>query len=389
MGERLVQKGSSTTLVGYPRLRGGELVQAQPTGTPRVKVRTPAQPDPAFANCELDDISIGVAADAAAGDTELTVAVVFDAEYDVAAAEAAVSAAVQAFGFDATNGDLAADTWLPDDPQRLASVAAFRTIVEADAGFATAFGFVTGSAITSDDYDDIVAAFASVAEAAPTWVKNRRYLVTDDGYGVVVESRASGQSTTLRLAQPLTEAIAAGATVEGFAVLVDVDDDATANEGECSIEWEATVDGEFVVWADLFRIVARIPKATLTTARLLRLEPAMRSLGLPDDYDYKDAIAGAWEKLQGILENNGVFAEEVVSDEALAPLHALQVLLLVIEGDPRFATDFVERQQKRFTTLQGTTFNRVSYAEASQSSPPYPRDPTAKEDRGNSIRLRR
>jgi hypothetical protein len=71
--EQRILRGTTPTLVSYPRLRPDRLAQAQPTGTPRVKLAMPAVEATAFANAVADTLSATVTASAAEGESELAI----------------------------------------------------------------------------------------------------------------------------------------------------------------------------------------------------------------------------------------------------------------------------------------------------------------------------
>lgn len=71
--EQRVLKGSTTTLVSYPRLRPQDLLTA-PATSAQVKVWGPGGPVPAFGAAVVDALATTVTADAAAGDAEIAVA---------------------------------------------------------------------------------------------------------------------------------------------------------------------------------------------------------------------------------------------------------------------------------------------------------------------------
>lgn len=380
--ERRILQNTTPTLVGYPRLQPGEFRQAQPTGTPTAKIRTPATPAPAAANAEIDSVSTTLTTAAAAGATEVVVADALDEDFDVAAVRLLIVAELEIFGI--SNGDATADAVILVVARR--TVAEFTDAIEA---LRPTIDIQAGAATSDAEIAAIVDVYEAAVTAPPLWVGGRRYLLADDGYVFVVESRASGRSSTLRLAEPLLEAVGVGATVQGFAVLAEVDAVASADVGDASVEWTATVEGEEVAWVDLFRIVVRIPKSTLTPGKLLKLRPIMRSLQLPTDTTLEDVIAGAWEgRMLPLLENKGVFDEDIVSDENLAPLHALACVLHIIEDDARADRAFVADVREQFSKLEDVTFRRVSHDEQGQTQT-EPRDRGIDEDRGVSLRVTR
>jgi hypothetical protein len=301
--EQRVLKGTTPTLVGYPRLRPGALKESVVVTTAGAKVRTPSTPAP------------------------------------------------------------------------------------------TSFTAVTVNIESTVDVDVTAPAFAggtALAVEGAVFVKDRRYLMTVEGRSFEIESKSSGNTTLLLLGSPLPIDVPVGANVAGFALTRALTAGETSIVGEASIEWQATIDGVVAQWVDLFRVVARIPKATLTPAQLLRLRPMMRSLAMPGDATLEDVIAGAWEgRMQVLLERNGVFDEDVVSDEALVPLHALACVLHIVEDDPRFERAFVDDMRKSFLTLTANTFGRATWDEKGQDVEPTPRDPSNVEDRGRGVRVGR
>jgi hypothetical protein len=251
--------------------------------------------------------------------------------------------------------------------------------------------------VTVDSVDaDVVAAAeagsAMLAIESASLVRDRRYLLEIEGGERVleVESRSSGTVTRMVLGAPLTTDVASGGgRLRGWALLRTLTAEETAIVGECSVHWQATVDGEVVEWVDLFRVVRRLPKATLTPALLLRLRPQMRQL-LPPAAGYDDVIDGAWQGImQPAIERAQVLDEDIVSDEALAPLHAAACVLLLVQDDPAFGRDYVADLRKEFDALRDRTFGRISWAEQSQTDDTRPRDISVREDRRRGVRLTR
>ncbi len=258
---------------------------------------------------------------------------------------------------------------------------------------------VTGTAFvacTVDDVDVEVTAPADrgtdvLAIESAAIVSGRRYLLDTGPAGILdICSRTEGTVTELRLASSLPLDVPAGAIVKGHALLRALTAEETSIAGDCSIEWQATVGGQVVAWTDLFRVVRRMPQARMTTTTLLRLRPQMRSLQIPDDVTFEDVIAGAWEnRIVPICEAEGLYDEEIVSDDALLPLHALACVLQVIEDDPRYDRIYVEDIRKQFRAETTRTFARSTYDEQPHDTEASPRNRGRAEDRHNGIRVTR
>jgi hypothetical protein len=299
MLEQRVLKGSTPTLLSYPRLRPNQLAQAQPTGTPTVKVTTQATPSPTAANATIDSVSTSVTAAAAAGSKEIAV----------------------------------------------------------------------GSA---------------------TFTRGRRYLITFDGNTIVVESRnGGGATTTLRLVDALPCDVPDDALVEGFAVSRTLSTTETSLVGEGAALWTAQVDGQNLQWSSLFRIVSRMPTALLTEGELLRAFPVIASMMPAGDLSLENVIGAAWEhRIVPVLEAKGAFEEDVTSDAALVPLHALACMRHLYDFDSRVTADFRADLRAAWEESIATTFARATYAERPQDQDPLtPRDRGAETERGR-MRLR-
>lgn len=296
--EQRVLKGSTTTIVTYPRLRPSDIVSGVPS-SPKVRVWGPGvTPPEAFTTALVDSVSTTITANAQEGDTE-------------------------------------------------------------------------------------------VAIVAATLVRGRQYLLTaENGAVLVVESRTGGNTTTLALAQPLPVSVSVGASLRGFAMTRALTALETAEVGQASALWQATVDGVAAEWSQYFRVVRRIPTALLTPTRLTQAYPSLLSAVPPTDLDLEATIAAAWEyEMVPLLEAKGVFDEAVISDEVLVPLHALACCRMLFDFDPRADAAFIERLERKWNSAISTTFARVGYAEREQTEDPLPRVPSVDEGRSR-MRLR-
>jgi len=299
VAEQRILKGTTPTLVSYPRVRPDRLAQGQPTSV-SVRVSAPAATDAAFVSATFDSLSTTVTTAAEEGDDSL--------------------------------------------------------------------------AIASANIDE-----------------GRRYLVSAPGRNLIVEARVGGAgSTTLYLTSPLPCDVPDDATVKGFAVSFQLSSAQTAQVGEAAVLWRATVDGATLQWSQLFRIVSRLPTALLTYSELVQAYPSVVGL-LPADVVGRDVtISAAWNhKVVPLLEAKGAFAEDVVSDEALVPLHALAVLWHLVEFSQTVTDQFRESVKASWNEAISTTFARVSWSEADQTEePPAPRVPDEEPVRGR-MRLSR
>jgi len=86
------------------------------------------------------------------------------------------------------------------------------------------------------------------------------------------------------------------------------------------------------------------------------------------DIDYEAVIDAAWDhRVVPLLAARKILDEDVISDEALVPLHALACVLHVVEADPRFSTDFIQRLREQYDKTMDTTFSRIDFAVRDQT----------------------
>jgi hypothetical protein len=202
-----------------------------------------------------------------------------------------------------------------------------------------------------------------VTEDAP-WVLGRRYLVSyPDGRPTsTIEAAVGGTSGRLHLSRGLREEVPVGSVVRGFACLRTLTTTETASPGEASILWTATVDGATYQWAQLFRVVRRIPTALLTADRLARLYPQVVQMETPGD-DPEMVVTSAWDALMmPLLEAHGLFDDEAISDEALVPLHALACMLMLHDFDFRLDQTARDHLRRRWDSQVSQTFGRKGMA---------------------------
>lgn len=200
-------------------------------------------------------------------------------------------------------------------------------------------------------------------------IAGRRYLIAlTDGRNIEVEALAGGTTNTLYTAEPLPCAIANGSAVKGFAVTKALTAAQTEQVGDCLALWRATVNGSTYEWSESFRIVNKVTASKLTPTRLTHAYPIVSSLRDTNDIDYEATIDAAWDhRVVPLLAARKILDEDVISDEALVPLHALACVLHLVEPDPRFATDYIDRLRVQFDQVVETTFARIDFAVRDQS----------------------
>jgi hypothetical protein len=246
------------------------------------------------------------------------------------------------------------------------------------------------SAVTVDATSEIVQADADegateIAVSTSTLTKNQKLLLNDDGYTQVVQVREATSGNTIRLTHPLLRAVREDATLVGFSCSITLTAPQTASVGNCSILWTATVNGQVVQWATPFRVVQRLPHPALLPYELARYFPSIMALTPPTDVDLEDAVAAAWEfRILPLLEQKGAFVEDVVSDEALKPLHALAVIRQLYDYDPRIDMQLKDMLRREYAEIVAQTFARVTYFERGQTGNPTPLSPSNEFQRGRT-----
>lgn len=200
-------------------------------------------------------------------------------------------------------------------------------------------------------------------------VAGRRYLIQlATGRDIDVQALEGGTTNTLQLVEPLPCAIANNSAVRGFAVLRVLTTAQTDQVGDSLARWRATVAGNTYEWSESFRIVNKVTSPRLTPTRLTHAYPLMSSLRDTNDIDYEAIIEAAWvHRVIPLLAARKILDEDVISDEALVPLHALACVLHIVEPDPRFSTDFIERLRVAYDKAVETTFARVDFAVRDQT----------------------
>ena len=212
--------------------------------------------------------------------------------------------------------------------------------------------------------DDHVTLASSVALVA-----GRRYLIElRSGRYIEVQAIEGGTQSTLWLAEPLPCDIGNGRPVRGFAVTKTLTTTQTDQPGDALALFRATVNGGTYEWSESFRIVNKITSPRLTPTRLTHAYPIMSSLRDTNDIDYEAVIDAAWDhRIVPLLAARKILDEDVISDEALVPLHALACVLHIVETDPRFSSDYIARLREQYDKTMDTTFSRVDFTVRDQT----------------------
>lgn len=229
--------------------------------------------------------------------------------------------------------------------------------------------------------------------ALATTIIGSHLLIIDSTTGtwVDVKTMATGTVTGnyLQLAAPLPMDIGASSGVYLYRVEYTLSAAQTALAGECSAEWRATasLDGIGVTqWAQSFRLVRRMPFSTLTPAKLVMAYPAIATKKTRSDISYETLITSAWtHEILPLCDSRGIAEEDIVSAEALEPLHASACLLHLLRQREDVDQAYFERILARHEQLKETTFSRSSWYVVPQDEAMVARDSSVKQSPG--IRL--
>ncbi len=384
MSTQRILRGTTTTLVTYPRIETGEFVLGVPS-SPEVRIGTAAvalpSEDSTWSAAAVETIATTLTAAAEAGSTELaveaTVAALEAAGVD--AARTAIDAALVALGVALEVAQTFTSGFIQvglTHPAFVTLVGIFEPTFEASAG-----------PLSQEQLDTISAALPDLGDPPP-WVRGRRYLlIDDDGDPMVVTCAKSGASETLYLTQPIERAVSAAATVQGWAMTVALTAPQTANVGGGQAVFRAVVDGVTVSWSHPFRVVRRMVVIPLTGSELTGAYANVHSLK-PATQTLEEVIDAAWEyRLLPTLLAKGVREEDIVDAEALRALLACACLvhlaILSRSADPTWRDGVIADYER----LTATTFARVDWHDAPQDVDP-PRDPDLTKRR-MGMRMRR
>jgi hypothetical protein len=195
------------------------------------------------------------------------------------------------------------------------------------------------------DADATEGATALVLEEAQTFVRGRQYLVVvTTGEVFAVTCALAGTTATLRMTEPLPLPVPAGSAVLGYALTRQLSTDETSARGEGLALWTAAlpVSGSQTFGTQL-RIVRRVPRYTLTTGRLTSSWPLVNQLRPPTDVDMTEVLQGVWDnRVVPALEAKGIRAEQVISAEALEPVHAAAIIAHLMAMDTARPREDVE-----------------------------------------------
>lgn len=171
---------------------------------------------------------------------------------------------------------------------------------------------------------------------AVTLVRGRQYVVTTTtGERFVVESRASGSSSTVRLAEPLPMAAAASSTIHGFALTTTLSTAQTSDIGEGLALWAVTYSSSVYAFTTQFRVVERIPRSTLTATALTRGYPIVHTIRSRLDGGLDELLQTVWDDaLLPALEARGIRAELVIDPSRLEGVHAAMAVHHLLMLDP-------------------------------------------------------
>lgn len=228
----------------------------------------------------------------------------------------------------------------------------------------------------------------------PDLVRGRLLLITAlaNVAPVVVEvgvTRVSASSLIMR--QPAISALSASSTVAGFACTKALTAAQTATAGEGVAIWKATIGGVDYTWAQAFRIVRRMPQSVVTPASLSRDCPDILKKRSRNDVDLEELIQAAWvHEVLPVLDAHDIAEEDIVSVDALEPLHVQACLLRTLRNREDTSGEYFARVKERFEQLRETTFARSTWYEVSQQEdPPHARTPGADANTRSTMRMGR
>lgn len=221
------------------------------------------------------------------------------------------------------------------------------------------------AAVTTSEMDSVITTVATAASAGDTsidltaantvTVRGHKYLIVDGTTGTPILVTASASDSTsdpMRLAEPLPIALAAGSTVRGHYVSVDLTAQQTADVGDIVIEWQASftegLSGEeetTIRWFTYARIVERSGLYTLNADTLTRSSPFAKQHQLDNDGDFSEAIDAAWRlHIRPALLAQKIREEQILNHEEVEPAH-IAAVELYLAGVPSVSQEV--RSEKR------------------------------------------
>ena len=217
----------------------------------------------------------------------------------------------------------------------------------------------------------------TLSVASATWVRGRRYLIGGANPQEITCAQIDGASTSLRVAEPIPVAIASGATISGFAVYKALTAAQTEFVGEGLALWRAVMNSITYEWRQSFQIVRALPQYTLTATKLTQgsYGALVRTLHPRQDTDFSETIAAGWSnRIEPLLSARKVKAEDVISWDALEPLHRMACVMELVEGAPTFSNEVFERIARRYHEMIEETFAAATWYAAPQVALPAARD---------------
>ena len=254
---------------------------------------------------------------------------------------------------------------------------------------------VTGwSAATVDSASATVAAAAEegarelTVDSTTGFIAGRKYLLTDADAVYPIEVEAVVSSTVLRVSVPLSRAVAVGASLDGWAVLVTLTAAQTEQVGGLVVHLRADVGAEVASWTEALRVARRLPVVPLTAPELVSAYPVIKQLRSRQDETLEQLIASAWEHvvLPRVLRKSA-YPEDIVDATVLRPVLAVACVLHAARQERSVAPDYVARWSEEFDRLLDNTMGRIDWHEAPQDeSIPVEPDP---DKRRRGVRLTR
>lgn len=405
MSEQKFVVDQTGTLVGYPRLNPGDGWRRRTVASVTYDLALPnAAADETFVSGSVQSWSTTLSAALSEGDTEVTVAqqagfvsgrrylidVEGDDDLEVEARAKTTTAGVAATAnLDLDESVTGAD--LEGVTVTLVDSDGTTTTFEFDTGGGVSGGNVAVSVLAGTDATGCMGALASaIVGASGLDIDAEDPVLSGSNYRVVVTQGTVGDAgnttitsaiigfaeaftggldtgpTVLTLAEPIPRAIASGATIRAFAVTASLTTGNTAEAGNGTIRWKATLsDGAVVVWDQAFRIMRRLPVSTLTPTKLTQAYPVVRVLRSNSDTDLEELIALAWEyDVLRWLEAHDIDEERVLSVEKLEPLHALACVLRLARPHPTYPRDALTTLEDEWNKVSDSTRARRGWYEA-------------------------
>ncbi len=158
-------------------------------------------------------------------------------------------------------------------------------------------------------------------------------------------------ANTIRLAQPLTRDVAAGASFVGLALTVALTTTHTETKGEGSAEWTVThleadnttetVEPPFTT---AFRIVERASHYALTWSLLGRWAPDLQHEKPPDDVTGDETLDAAWQMhVVPALAQRDILPGRIIDQSMLRPVHVAAVRFLLFPDSEVAQKEFYEK----------------------------------------------